>query len=520
MIVLSLYLFGRSFSEVQQSAANPEVSEGGQLAVTHCSSCHTFPEPTLLPKKLWSESVLPAMAPHLGIFRHKFTTYPTENDPYLPADYYPETPRLTTSEWQKVLNYYEEAAPETLQRPHRENKIVTDSFSFTALSPGPVSAELPLVTAARFDTLNQRLYAADANMKKLLVFDRDLTLIEELNAASPIADIRSAEKTSGHGSEHLFVTYMGHLLPSNAPAGSVKDLRFDRENGEYQSSSTIADSLVRPVESRLADLNQDGKRDLLISEFGHRTGALFWLKKRGNGRYSGAKNMLIETPGCIETQLVDYNRDGLTDIAALCTQADQAIYLFMNRDHGKFRKKKLLQFPITYGSSSFQMVDFNDDGNLDILYTSGDNADYSPVLKPYHGVYIYINDGHNGFSREWFYPLHGAYDAKTSDFNHDGKLDIAAISFYADFENRPEEGFVIFKNDGLLSFTPIHHPAASDGRWISLDIADWNSDGYADILLGNFFKDLFSTWSENPEKNGGHLPFLLLQNNRGLQHRR
>jgi tetratricopeptide (TPR) repeat protein len=48
--------------------------------------------------------------------------------------------------------------------------------------------------------------------------------------------------------------------------------------------------------------------------------------------------------------------------------------------------------------------DFNNDGYKDILYTCGDNADYSSnVLKSYHGVYIFLNDGHNNFSQKYFF---------------------------------------------------------------------------------------------------------------------
>ncbi|MDR8390057.1 VCBS repeat-containing protein [Aliifodinibius sp. S!AR15-10] len=513
LIGLSLYFFGQSSSIVQQFT-DTEVTKGRQLAVTHCSSCHTFPDPSLLPKEQWAESVLPAMAPHLGIFRHKFTTYPTENDTYLPPNYYPDSPRLTTIEWQEILNYYAEEAPKELHRSPKENNIVTGSFSFAARFSNSACAESPLVTVARFDPLHKRFYVGDANLKKLSIYDHDLKLINEINAASPISDIRHMDKTDR---EELLITYIGHLLPSNDPAGSVKNLRFDPTSYEYLSSTTIVDSLVRPVESRLADLDQDGKKDLLISEFGHRTGSLFWLKKKENEQYSSSKNILIETPGCIETQLVDFNGNGLTDVTALCTQADQTIYLFTNQNDGEFKKKKLLQFPITYGSSSFQMVDLNGDGNLDILYTSGDNADYSPVFKPYHGVYIYINDGQNRFSQKWFYPLHGAYDAKTSDFNRDGKLDIAAISFYADFENKPEEGFVIFKNNGKLKFTPIHHPATKNGRWITLDILDWNNDQYPDIILGNFARGLFNRGSTFQTERDEGPPFLIMENNNGTE---
>jgi hypothetical protein len=62
--------------------------------------------------------------------------------------------------------------------------------------------------------------------------------------------------------------------------------------------------------------------------------------------------------------------------------------LVTNKGHGNFGQEEVLKFPPIYGSSSFALADFNKDGYPDIVYTCGDNADYSQVLKPYHGVYI------------------------------------------------------------------------------------------------------------------------------------
>ena len=67
--------------------------------------------------------------------------------------------------------------------------------------------------------------------------------------------------------------------------------------------------------------------------------------------------------------------------------------MFLNDKKGGFTSTNLLRFPPVYGSSSFQLVDFNNDGKPDILYTSGDNSDYSKVLKSFHGVYIFLNQG-------------------------------------------------------------------------------------------------------------------------------
>ena len=102
-----------------------------------------------------------------------------------------------------------------------------------------------------------------------------------------------------------------------------------------------------------------------------------------------------------------------------------------------------MSFPVIYGSSSFELDDFNHDGFKDILYTCGDNGDYTGnVLKNYHGVYIYLNDGKNNFTQKYFFPIHGCYKAIARDFDKDGDLDIAAISYFPDLKNQPQESFV------------------------------------------------------------------------------
>src|SRR5256885_11339685 len=68
----------------------------------------------------------------------------------------------------------------------------------------------------------------------------------------------------------------------------------------------------------------------------------------------------------------------------------------------------------------FTMRDFNGDGKPDILYVNGDNFDYSRVLKPYHGIRILENDGHNNFAERDFFPVYGAAQAVVADFDKDG----------------------------------------------------------------------------------------------------
>lgn len=117
----------------------------------------------------------------------------------------------------------------------------------------------------------------------------------------------------------------------------------------------------------------------------------------GNTDNTYIKQVLRLLPGAEKAYIQDYNKDGLSDIWVLFAQGDEGIFLFTNKGNKKFEQQQVLRFPSVYGSTFFELVDFNKDGNQDIIYTCGDNADYSQVLKPYHGVYIFLNDGKNNF---------------------------------------------------------------------------------------------------------------------------
>lgn len=81
--------------------------------------------------------------------------------------------------------------------------------------------------------------------------------------------------------------------------------------------------------------------------------------------------------------------------------------------------------------------------------------------------------------------MNGACKAVSRDFDGDGDLDIAAISYFPDYDNRPEESFLFWENDGYLSFRPASFPEATTGRWLTMDVGDMDADGDTDIILGN-----------------------------------
>jgi hypothetical protein len=257
--------------------------------------------------------------------------------------------------------------------------------------------------------------------------------------------------------------------------------------GIYEGYQQVLKGLKRPVDMAYADLDDDGDEDIVVAEFGNHTGSVSLFVKHHRNSYQ--RKVLLPEPGSVSIQIDDLDNDGKKDIVVLMAQGDEGIDIYFNQGGNNFERKRILRFPPTYGSSSVSLVDMNQDGYKDMVYVNGDNADASQILKPYHGIHIFINDGHNRFIESYFYQFPGAYKALIHDFDNDGDADIAAISFFPDFVHHPENGFVYLKNiskGDSLNFIPLTIEASKSGRWITMLGGDVNHDNHLDVLLGSF----------------------------------
>jgi len=129
---------------------------------------------------------------------------------------------------------------------------------------------------------------------------------------------------------------------------------------------------------------------------------------------------------------------------------------------------------VSFGAASF--VDYNQDGNIDILITGSDGVNSSSTK-------LYKNDGHNffevsgtGFPDVTFAAIDWA------DFNNDGHDDLLIAGY---IEGVEEAVTKIFKNNGDGTFTDIvaSLPRVFQGSatWV-----DFNNDGFFDFSLSGF----------------------------------
>ena len=478
---------------------NPLDKPANVLARTYCTGCHLYPEPQQLDKATW-ETILPRMGHFFGIYETDTTRSGLleggrAGEIVERGNVFPKGPTIDTLIFNKIKAYYLDEAPEQL--PDSPAKEIKEGLNYFKLHKPASKTKNPMHLMVKIIGPDQ-WYISDVGRSSFSIMDNQFKV--QKTASSPEGTVWVHQ-----GNEHTFALVIGTFNPTDMDLGFV--MRLPSTRG--QPTRIIAKNLQRPVHMDMGDLDGDGLEDMVISEYGKNTGSLAWWKQDPSGNFQ--KFMLRNKPGATKAYIRDLNNNGKQDIIALFGQGDEGIFIYHNQGNGKFAEEPLIRFPPTYGSSYFELFDFNGDGKEDIIYTAGDNADYDPIAKPYHGIRIFLNDGTNHFKESFFYPLNGAYKAIASDFDKDGDIDIVAISFFPDYERSPEESFVYLENKGEMNFEAQTFPGSSDGRWMAMDVGDMDGDGDLDILLGSmiFGTDhtrFFEKWS------GGTLPFAWLEN--------
>lgn len=473
---------------------------GKRLSNTYCGGCHLKPNPDLLTRELWQEQVLPDMGRRLGLFYEP--NDPFNENPEIAEKIYPKKPVIHRDDWEKIAEYYIENSPEKMLPQSDKSVAKIGKNEFVPKGIQVVKEIPPTSSFIEIHESEQSIYLALGHRAIYKFKQMEVEEIMEVGS-TPSSLTRTAEN-------ELLALGMGIMAPSEEKSGELHYFSSVSDNSEI-----LLKGLHRPVDVKVADLNENGREDLLISNFGHHSGDLAWFKNEPDGTYT--KHTLRSKPGAVQVWITDLNNNGLPDIVSLFGQGDEGIYAFINQGDGIFKEEVLLRFPPVYGSSYFELADISENGHKDIIYVNGDNADLTPEPKNYHGIRIYLNDGENNFHESYFYPMHGAQKAMAADFNGNGKPDIAAISFFPDYTKDEPESFVLLINESTdtesLKFKAKSFPEQNDGHWLTMDVGDLTGNGLQDIVLGSFIigpndapEDILTKW----QVLGYH--FMLLEN--------
>lgn len=290
---------------------------------------------------------------------------------------------------------------------------------------------------------------------------------------------------NGDALPDLLVASMGAILPNNDRIGSVVVL--ENLGGGRFRNRVLADNIARVADVRGAELNGDGRLDLVVGQFGYLQGEVRWMENLGDWQFKS--HVVLELPGTIHTPVADFTGDGRPDFAALVSQDIEEIHLFSRAGEANapFKTSVVWKGPDpTWNSSGLDVFDLNGDGRPDLLYTNGDGFD-AAFMAPHksHGLQWLENRGGGAFAYRRIGDMPGCYSPIALDLNDDRHLDIVTVSAFHNANDSASVSLMAWINDGAQRFAPI--PLASDPtHLITVAAGDLDGTGIPVLVTGGF----------------------------------
>lgn len=448
-----------------------------------CGDCHAPPPPNAIPKAGWATEV---------DIMFKLYEQSGRNDLNVPRK-------------GEVIEYYRQLAPESIPLPLPIEAEANPSLNFEqakvslvpAVYPGTPDAPPGVANLTWYDTSKHDglegslLLGCDMKsgvvfevkfQKQKLVFGRRVTLNNPCH--STLTDLDQ------DGIADFLIADLGSFLPEDHQQGSVAWLRPGSEN--TFSVEILMDNVGRITDIQTGDFNEDGKTDLIVAEFGWRDTGNVWMLTQTSfedGVPKFTKRRIDDRHGVIHVPSIDINQDGHMDFVSVVSQEHETVELFLNRGDGTFRRKGVFSAnsPV-WGSTGIDLVDFDTDGDTDILYTNGDIFDTFYIV-PYHAAHWIENKGNGKWTSKVLGNLPGIHRAVAGDLDNDGDQDVVCCSLIS----RPLDKVSMEDMDSIIwleqteegKFTP-HSLEKGNCNHSTVVIADFDQDGDLDIASAQF----------------------------------
>lgn len=256
-----------------------------------------------------------------------------------------------------------------------------------------------------------------------------------------------------------------------APAAATSCGLFDTVSAGVKFPSTAYSYSINT-----ADFDKNGTQDIVchyFNSYGASTN-LVVLLRNANGTFqspitytnSQSHSAIIGTP--------DLNNDGFPDIV-VNHNVPSSVAVWLNNGNGTFPASPSL-YSVSNFSNGARILDIDNDGFLDIVSYSGVSS------LSQNRVSVLRNNGNGTFAAQVAYSTNSGFGSQLQpiDINNDGWIDLAYTSNTA-FNSQPT--FQLFQNNLSGQVTNILNQS-NPLVWHVNGVADFNDDGNEDLLVG------------------------------------
>jgi hypothetical protein len=272
------------------------------------------------------------------------------------------------------------------------------------------------------------------------------------------------------------------VVVANADSGTVGVL-LGNGDGTFQPAVTYSSGGLISGFLAVADVNGDGKPDIVvssecISNGNCANGLVSVLLGNGDGTFQPAVSYNSGGTEATGVAVADVNHDGKPDLV-VANFGGQTVGVLLGNGDGTF------QPAVTYSADGepyyVAVADVNGDGNPDLLLSNP----YSPSSE---NIVVLLGNGNGTFQPPATYGSGGFFPASiaVADLNGDGKLDLAVANCGASACNGSEGVVGVLLGNGDGTFQPAVNYDSGGSVTYGVAIADVNGDGKPDILVTNF----------------------------------
>jgi hypothetical protein len=316
-----------------------------------------------------------------------------------------------------------------------------------------------------------------------------------LAASITVADVNR------DGKPDLVVANQCNPAPSHCYNGKngLIGVLLGNGDGTFQAAVTYNSGGYRTTYVAVADLNGDGKPDLVVASqcasYGSKhdpcsgAGTVSILLGNGDGSF---QQPVSYSSGAYEAACVsvaDVNNDGTPDVVVAnqcssyvnnaCGNGSGTVAVLLGNGDGT------LQTAVTYSSAGYladsvAVADVNGDGKPDLVVANQCVSYIDDVCSGSGTLGVLLGNGDGTFQSATTYVSGGdlAGSVAVADVNGDGKLDLVVVNQF----QSSTVGVLLGNGDGTFQ-SPLTYKTGDRG--FSVAVADVNGDGRPDLLVGN-----------------------------------